>query len=56
MKKEVYICDKCNKEKPCESLFVKQGRQSNGIEWEDYGEDLDICHYCAVKWLQSFMK
>jgi hypothetical protein len=30
MKKEITLCDKCGKEKPCKYLFLKRGRRNDG--------------------------
>jgi hypothetical protein len=56
MRKEITICDKCKKEVSCEYLFVKEGRKSDAAgQMEDYGQDIDICHTCSVKWLSQLI-
>ena len=55
MKKEVIICDMCRKELPCESVFIKTGRECDGAgSMCDVGEHVDICLNCAAKFLQFF--
>ena len=56
VKKEVIICDRCKKEKPCEIVFEKTGRNCDAAgSMEDIGVYWDICHTCAAKWLMDVL-
>lgn len=56
MNPDFYLCDICGGKLP-EKLrfFVTTGRSWNGVENEDDGEHVDLCHTCAVAALQELL-
>jgi len=56
MTKEITVCCKCQKEVPTWKIIDNAARRADAAgQMETYSRKMDICHKCAVIWLQAFL-